>query len=135
MQSVRLVPFCFGLALFGCASDRDALEKRLSGMREDITHLQAENDRLAERLDGLEVKASAAREKPATPPAAQDRPPLKVVKLAPDDALALANAAEVAPEDRPDAPGSRPVIRLRGKADGRADDSPRTSVKASEDKP
>ena len=109
----------------GCASDRNAIDKRMAGLREDITRLQAENDRLGERVDALEVRNGAAA--PKTPansaPSAPkvERAPLKVVKLLPGDAAGVAgegDSGELAADDRPDAPGTRPVIRLRGKGDG-----------------
>jgi hypothetical protein len=111
----------------GCASDRDAIDKRMAGLREDITRLQAENDRLGDRVDALEVKNSAPASKSAAAPGAAEpkveRAPLKVVKLLPGDApagTADADAPELAADERPDAPGTRPVIRLRGKeADSR----------------
>ncbi|HWA74692.1 MAG TPA: hypothetical protein VG937_20245 [Polyangiaceae bacterium] len=110
----------------GCASDRDAIDKRMAGLRDDITRLQAENDRLGDRVDALEVKNSAPASKNAAPAPAEskvERAPLKVVKLLPGEApagTADAEAAELAADERPDAPGTRPVIRLRGKdADSR----------------
>ena len=123
------LPF-FGL---GCASNQDGMEKRLASLRDDITRLQADNDRLVERVDALETRPTRAPA-PATAPAEKvnSRAPLKVVTLTPDDVAAPMDDAapqEVAVDDRPDAPGSRPVIRVRGKAeeDGRS----RTSVRKS----
>lgn len=108
----------------GCASDRDAIDKRMAAMREDITHMQAENDRLGERVDALEAKNSAPAKTAPAAEAKVERAPLKVVKLVPGDGPAPTGEAEpteLAADERPDAPGTRPVIRLRGKAEeGRA---------------
>ncbi|MFO7179239.1 MAG: hypothetical protein DIU78_011120 [Pseudomonadota bacterium] len=126
---MRRWPVCSALlvsafATLGCASDREGLERRLAELADDIARLQAKNDRLSERLDALETQQSAAT--PAAPaatpaPAAErvERPPLKVVKLEPPEDLPLSRpkSPEVAPEERPDAPGDRPVIRLRGKGE------------------
>jgi hypothetical protein len=119
------------LASFGCASDRDAIDKRMAGLREDITRLQAENDRLGERVDALEVKGSppAAKSAAASGAPKVERAALKVVKLVPGEAVASSDpeAAELAADERPDAPGTRPVIRLRGKSEegGRSSSSKR----------
>jgi hypothetical protein len=120
---MRVALLCSLLLLptVGCASDRDAIDKRMSGLREDITRLQAENDRLGERVDALEVKGSPAPTKAAAPADPKlERAPLKVVKLVPGDGPATssdAEAPELAADERPDAPGTRPMIRLRGKGE------------------
>jgi len=107
------------LLALGCSSDRDAIEKRLSTLRDDITRVQAENDRLSERVETLEVKQSAPPAPAEAASARVERPALKVVKLVPDEAGGESGAAspgaEPSPEERPDAPGTRPVIRVRGK--------------------
>lgn len=109
------------------------MEKRLASLRDDITRLQADNDRLVERVDALETRPTRAPA-PTTAPneKVNARAPLKVVTLTPGDvALPSDEGApqEVAVDDRPDAPGSRPVIRLRGKAED--DSRSRTSVRKS----
>ena len=97
------------------------MEKRLASLREDITRVQGENDRLSERVEALEVKqlAPASAQAAQSPSPRADRPALKVVKLVPDDAgdgsPSSVATAEPSAEERPDAPGSRPVIRVRGK--------------------
>lgn len=109
----------------GCASDKNAIDKRMAGLRDDITRLQAENDRLGERMEALEVKTPAPAPKNAAAAAPTDtkveRAQLKVVKLLPGEAPAASSdaaAVELAADERPDAPGARPVIRLRGKGEG-----------------
>lgn len=111
------------LAAVGCASDRDAIDRRLEGLSEDITRLQATNDRLMQRVDQLEVERASRREAKAPPPATQpEHAPLKVVKLEPESTNAVVSPiAPVSPAELPDAPGDRPVIRLRGRSDGKVD--------------
>ena len=53
----------------GCASDRDAIDRRLEGLSEDITRLQATNDRLMQRVDQLEVERASRREAKTPTPA------------------------------------------------------------------
>jgi hypothetical protein len=122
------------LAAAGCASDRDAIDRRLEGLSEDITRLQVTNDRLMQRLDQLEVERASRRE--VKTPAAAPQPehaPLKVVKLQPESGSPAAPAGSaISPAELPDAPGDRPVIRLRGRSDGKPDsksDAPAVSVR------
>ncbi|MFZ5889449.1 MAG: hypothetical protein ACOY0T_00120 [Myxococcota bacterium] len=96
------------------------MDKRLASLRDDITRLQADNDRLDERVDALE-----ARPQPAAAPAPAagkpsdgetSRPPLKVVKLVPNAApTGDASSGDVPADERVDAPGNRPMIRLHGR--------------------
>lgn len=121
----------------GCASDRDAIDRRLAGLSDDITRLQAVNDRLVQRVDALEIERAAKRQQLSQPKAspAVEHAPLKVVKLEPEGGVAGLGAPspDVSPAERPDAPGERPVIRLRGgsspKSDSRGDGSPSASVR------
>lgn len=107
----------------GCASDRDAIDRRLEGLSEDITRLQATNDRLMQRLDQLEVERASRREaKAPAPPVQPEHAPLKVVKLEPESASSASSpSAPVSAAELPDAPGDRPVIRLRGRSDRKVD--------------
>jgi hypothetical protein len=148
MTSVRLrvgIGVVFWLAT-GCASDRDAIDRRLAGLSEDISRLQATNDRLVQRVDALEVERSSVRQqgsksgaKLAAAPV--EHAPLKVVKLEPAEsgiATLSARTPDVAPAERPDAPGERPVIRLRGRGDSKSDNKggdgpPRESVRVVEE--
>ena len=78
MRVAALCAISLLLPLLGCASDRQAVDRRLAGLRDDIARLQTENDRLAERVDALEGKGVT----PAAPSASENkitRPPLKVV--------------------------------------------------------
>ena len=127
------------LTALGCASDREGMQRRLAERADDIARVQAKHDRLSERLDALEmqkaapaVPAPAAGAPQAAAPAERvERPPLKVVKLEPTEELPLSRpkAPEIAPEERPDAPGDRPVIRLRGKGEPQGASRPSASVR------
>jgi len=107
--------------LTGCGSNHDELTKRLSSMQADLTRLQNHSDRLEERLEALEmqkVQAAEARAAASAAPAIE-RPPLKVVKLEPDEAShgevpADAPTSELRPEDSVTDQTPRPVIRLHG---------------------
>jgi len=119
----------FPCALFAAAcggGNREALEKRVANLQEELTRVQNVNDRLAERVQALEISgmrgtkaapepAAAAPNAPesATPEDRIARPNLKVVKLAPGAA-----AAPVEPEPEEPVPveekGPRPVIKDHG---------------------
>jgi hypothetical protein len=132
MRSACVVTLATGFffGLFGCSSDRDAIEKRLSALSEDISRVQAENDRLGERVGALEVKGASPAPKTADRTPQVERQPLKVIKLVPGggESGADADPSELAPEDRPDAPGNRPVIRVRGSAKETRSDESRAST-------
>lgn len=117
---MRAVLICSILvaAISGCSSDRNAMDKRLAGLRDDIARLQADNDRLSERVEALETHPAPAPApaKQAAANADESHPPLKVVKLVPNAAPAGdSNTGDVAADERVDAPGNRPVIRVYGR--------------------
>lgn len=117
---MRAVLICSILvaAISGCSSDRNAMDKRLAGLRDDIARLQADNDRLSERVEALETHPAPAPApaKQAVGNADESHPPLKVVKLVPNAAPAGdSNTGDVAADERVDAPGNRPVIRVYGR--------------------
>lgn len=125
--------------MLGCSSERDATNKRLAELGEDIRKLQSSHDSVLGRLDSLELKT--ARDVPQNAPRAQrvERPELKVVKVVPQgDPVtgAVAFDSEITPEERPDAPGPRPVIRLRGGGrEGRAGPERDAGARESEENP
>lgn len=120
---MRSVVACIWLStwVLGCSSDRDAVDKRLAELGEDIRKLRSSHDAVLGRLDLLESNPPQAEQAPRTPrPGTLERPELRVVTLAPEAGQASNDAtldSEVTPEERPDAPGPRPVIRLRGGKD------------------
>lgn len=115
-----------GLAALGCGSGKDALEKRVASLQEELVAVQNSNDRLAERLAALEIRQAQspapARARAAAPaasdeaeaPEGQDvieRPPLKVVRLAPGS---QAQGAGTDPAEESEDSAPRPVIRDLG---------------------
>jgi hypothetical protein len=113
------VVFALAGALSGCGSNKDTVEKRLADLRDEIVRVQNNQDRLAERLMAVELARMQEPKSPAKPTAASqnvERPPLKVIRLAPDAPAAPAVPADEVGEAKDDAPdGPRPVIRVRGK--------------------
>jgi hypothetical protein len=107
------------LLLCACASDNEAMEKRISKLQEEVTRLQADLDRGTERLASLEerqtVMASRAAEAPA--PAAEakrvERPQLKVVRVEPGGESPSALGADAAPAEDG---GPRLLIQGEGKS-------------------
>jgi hypothetical protein len=121
------------VALAGCAGKSQALEKRLADLETQLTQVQNENDRLVERVGSLELQRAAA---PPPQPAASDeptvleRPPLKVIRVDPNQARAqteqdaerqstpAAGPDADSPSPEPPLDPKRPVLRLRGNKGG-----------------
>ena len=105
------------LALVGCSSGLEGVDKRLSAMQDEITKMQNQNDHLVERIDAMEVRQAKAEtvSKPAAP-GVSERPSLKVVKVVPEDTSGMPSphVGTPAPGDAADDPSPRPVIKLRG---------------------
>ncbi len=109
--------------LSGCGgSSKNAVEKRLGDLREEITRLQNSQDRLAERMMAMEIQRqqdTTRASAPAAPAAGprMERPPLKVIRLEPGQPAGApaAPAADEVPATEDDEKGQRPVIKLRGK--------------------
>jgi hypothetical protein len=111
----RATALLFALAIpaVACSSDHDRVERQLAKLREQVTELQADTDRMGERLDVVEASKAAA------PPSDQrmasvgtetlSRPKLKVVRVEPDDAL------EAQASDADSDAGPRVVIQGEGK--------------------
>ncbi len=114
-----LLPASLACAACGGGS-KDSLEKRVTSLQEELTALQNQHDRLADRLQALETRAQQAA--PSRAPAKDadeeerlSRPPLKVVKLEPgSEARPSAEPDEAVAPDEKDS-GPRPVIREYGK--------------------
>ena len=102
------------LSLAGCASEGDALEKRLSKMHEEVTRLQNDTDRMGERLDAMEMRQTTAPRADEgvarAEPASVTRPKLKVVRVEADGDLAMAANEPELDE------GPRVLIQGEGKA-------------------
>ena len=109
------------LALVGCSSGLEGVDKRLSAMQDEITKMQNQNDHLVERIDAMEVRqAKVETAKPAAATAAtsttSERPSLKVVKVVPEDTSGIPSphVGAPAPGEAADDPSPRPLIKLRG---------------------
>lgn len=106
------------LLLSACASDSEAMEKRISKLQEEVTRLQADLDRGSERLASLEERQEAMISRPAEArgPAAEakrvERPQLKVVRVEPGGEVAAPSPDAGAAEDS----GPRLLIQGEGKA-------------------
>ena len=104
------------LFLSGCASEGADLEKRLAKMQEEITRVQSQTDRMAERLDAVELREATAPKKEervaSAAPETLSRPKLKVVRVEAE--------GEAVPEETVDAQadesGPRVVIQGEGKS-------------------
>jgi hypothetical protein len=108
----------FAVFLAGCASEGDALDKRLAKLQEEVTRVQSQNDRMAERLDAVELR-QATQERPeervatAEPAQTVSRPKLKVVKVESEGDFSGAGAVDAVPTDET---GPRVVISGEGKS-------------------
>jgi tol-pal system protein YbgF len=99
--------------LSGCHGDR-AADRAIDELRAEITRVQANQDRVAERLGALEA-ADGQRQPPAPPPATETRPSLKVVKVDADGQTVPDPDVEAATEATEDQNGQRPVIQATGR--------------------
>jgi hypothetical protein len=113
-----LAPLC--LIFAGCGgSSRDAMEKRLSSLQEEVTHLQNSNDRLAERLQALEIQGLKAGSSPAKAEVEPEdtrvvRPQLRVVKVGPAGEERAEDAPPAAEAVADESNEPRPVIKDHG---------------------
>jgi len=118
--TLRSLLCAVSLGLFsGCASDSDAVEKRLSQLREDIRKLQNDNDRVSERLEAVELRqaqavaANNAPKAPSTGAETVSRPRLKVLHLTPDDEKPPTEGAAGEPAGQDSAPPM--ILKGQGK--------------------
>lgn len=105
-------------ALSACAADNEAMEKRISKLQEEVTRLQADLDRGAERLASLEerqatlVSDTAEARPKAAEPKRIERPQLKVVRVEPGGEPSAAAASDTAMAEET---GPRLLIQGEGK--------------------
>jgi hypothetical protein len=116
IAAMRTIFLCSVMLLTAaCGGNKDALEKRVSGLQEEVTRLQNGNDRLAERLQALELSMMRSEPRAATEKPPSDdrvvRPPLKVVHMGPGSEGAVEEEAPE-PTAQPEAP--RPVLKDHG---------------------
>jgi alpha-acetolactate decarboxylase len=113
---VALVGLVFSVAASGCASEGDALEKRFAKLQEELTRVQSQTDRMAERLDAVELRQATAPQKEervaSAAPETVSRSKLKVVRVE--------SEGEVSPEEtvntQAEESGPRVVIQGEGKS-------------------
>jgi outer membrane murein-binding lipoprotein Lpp len=116
------------LGCIGCAG-ADRLQKQVSGLETQLTTMRADQDRLEERLAALELGTASAKAAPSPAAERVERPRLKVIHLAPDEAEgAAAEPAEPAPPSTANDAAHRPIIRGTGDrvikvGDGDSDES------------
>jgi len=107
--------FALFLPLAACTAEHDTVEKQLAKLREQVTELQNDTDRMSERLDSMEAQrapaAQPAERLAAAAPEPITRPRLKVVRVDPDG-----ERAELAAADMEAEAGPRVVIQGEGKA-------------------
>lgn len=116
MRSISLVSLV--LLCAACGGNKDALEKKVSGLQEEVTRLQNGNDRLAERLQAVELGVMRSEPRSLTEkPSSEDkdrvvRPPLKVVHMGPgNENVAEEEVAEPTPAPETE---KRPVLKDYG---------------------
>jgi len=117
--------FMVALAGLGCSANRTAADQHFDALKTEIAKLQADQDRILERLEGLESKNSPKSRDPAVASSAE-RPALKVVVLQPegDPAGDPSEADETEADDAP-----RTTVR----AHGRDEDDGKGGKKAKKD--
>ena len=87
------------------------MKKHFAQLETRITGLQADHDRLEERLAGLELRDTAADSARAVQkPTLPETPRLKVIKMSPEDP----DGPVATPGDTADPDDARPVIRGQG---------------------
>ncbi len=97
--------------LFGCSHEQPPTDRKISELQTEVTRLQSERDRVAERLASLEVEASRGKE------TAPQGTGLRVVRISPQPPD-LPATEEVSGEsagftdDAPETP--RPVLKVSG---------------------
>jgi hypothetical protein len=116
MRSISLVSLV--LLCAACGGNKDALEKKVSGLQEEVTRLQNGNDRLAERLQAVEMGMLKSEPRSLSQSSAENdkdrvvRPPLKVVHVGPgSENVAEEEAAEPTPAPVEE---KRPVLKDYG---------------------
>ena len=95
----------------GCASRQGELEQEIHKLQETVMVLENQNDRLEERVAGLEAAQRTPTNDDEAPAQAAERPNLKVIKVGPGEK----DPAGPEPSKPPDAeapPGTEPARPL-----------------------
>jgi hypothetical protein len=91
------------------------MKKQMRALETKVTALRADADRLEERLEAMELNAAVAArsDRRHARRGTEERPPLKVIRLSPDEDAPAEEPSEAAePTEEPK--GKRPVIRGKG---------------------
>jgi tol-pal system protein YbgF len=111
-RRVSILLLAVPLAL-GCNRADNAADRQAAEMREQITKLEAESDRIDQRLGSIEVEMTEERQAKADAPPPTTTTP--AAPLPPPRVVQLGGTPEVVNDD-PNAPDARPEIRLVGSA-------------------
>ena len=98
------------LMLVGCAGADSVAKRQLEDFRKDIDRIQADNEKLNDRLTNLETATTSRQTAGTSSASPSDRPPLNVVRLTPNGGREDSAEGE---DDGPD-DGTATVIRAEG---------------------
>lgn len=124
----------------GCSAGNSKLQKEVESLQTQLAALQGDYDRVEERLMAVEQRQPVAGAAPAgrtigagSRQGTLQRPPLKIVRLANQDAAAAAaeSADQVGEADEPVPPGALPEELERVRIVARGDKIYKTNVPAS----
>lgn len=120
-RSALALVVCAG-SLLACGAEADG-DRRVSKLREELARVQADRDRVDQRLIALENQVtSTPAETKVEPPRPVQTPSLRVVRLGADGAMAseVTSAEETAAATDDDGgSAARPVLRVLGSPRGR----------------
>jgi tol-pal system protein YbgF len=114
VPSALRLPLCAAVSaatMMACARPESAADRQFSVMREQVTRMQADHDKVDQRIGALEGAAADVRAagREASAPSGAPLPPARVVQLG--------GPVESEPAD-PNDPTERPDIRLTGAGGG-----------------
>lgn len=119
---MRRLVCLFALLGLACGRGESAEERQLAQMRDELTHVQSDHDRMDQRLSSLELRGAdgvpTARPTPSSP--SGPTPTLRVVHLNPDGSETTQASSETAGAGMADTDDTapRPVIRVTGSGKG-----------------
>jgi tol-pal system protein YbgF len=100
--------------LVGCAGGKDAADKQIDALQAEISRMQQDQDRINERLGGVESRQDKLERGPTgegtAAAAGSERPPLQVVVLRPD----TEGGGDPDPRDAVDNDAPRTTVRAEG---------------------
>lgn len=113
---------CVGLGVVGCGRGQSAEDRQVDQLRESLSGIQTDNERMADQLTGVEAQRDGRLEKvppPTTGTKQVAAPDPKTRRIAPDGSEMLEWSAETAgsataPGDDPEDTTPRPSIKVQG---------------------